>query len=357
MAQTLGEHVPANDEHPLTILVVEGNTPELCAAGEVMAPRFADALTELDPRVVVAHTAPYEAASSSTADGPRGAELARELATSDCGDILRGVDGVAFTGSSVAWSTDAPEARPRRSAMAAALASGLPVWGSCDGLQLASVVLGGTVRASPRGAELGLALDVRPTGDGGEAHPMFAGRHDRGGRGFAAPCIHRDEMALPVPAGAVVLAANAHSAVQALAVEGPATITGPDGAVEVRVDFWGTQYHPECRPSDVAALMTTASDEAPAPPDDDKPEGALLGGLFREGAAASRSLAEDLFSIDTGTLEERAAAAARLGCSDPADLELPARASELACWLGHVKEAKARRELRGAGGSTCGDLG
>ena len=57
---------------------------------------------------------------------------------------------------------------------------------------------------------------------------MLAGRED----GYAVPCVYRDEVTV-LPDGAVVLARNAHSPVQAMAYE-------RDG-----VRFWGVQYHPE----------------------------------------------------------------------------------------------------------------
>lgn len=140
---------------------------------------------------------------------------------------LSGVDGAVFTGSAVEWCADAPEARPLAEAMEAAFAAGLPVLGSCNGMQLAAHVLGGRLRASPKGREDGLARDIRLT-EAGRSHPFMAGRRD----GFAVPCVHRDEVAR-LPEGAVLLATNAHSDVQAFAME-----TGG-------VRFWGVQYHPE----------------------------------------------------------------------------------------------------------------
>ena len=64
-------------------------------------------------------------------------------------DDFAGVDGVVFTGSGVSWSTDAPEAACQRAAMELAFDAGLPSWGSCIGMQLGAVVLGGQVSASP----------------------------------------------------------------------------------------------------------------------------------------------------------------------------------------------------------------
>ena len=52
-------------------------------------------------------------------------------------------DGIVFTGSDVPWSVDAPEALALRQTMEAALTAQKPVFGSCNGLQLATVVLGG----------------------------------------------------------------------------------------------------------------------------------------------------------------------------------------------------------------------
>lgn len=136
-------------------------------------------------------------------------------------------DGVAFTGSGVEWSTDEPQAAPLARVMERCFEAGVPVVGSCNGMQLAATVLGGMNRASPNGREDGLARDVRLT-VAGRTHPFLAGRVD----GYAVPCVHRDEVDR-LPEGAVVLATNAHSAVQAFACE-----TG-------HIRFWGVQYHPE----------------------------------------------------------------------------------------------------------------
>ena len=91
--------------------------------------------------------------------------------------------------------------------------AGLPTLGSCNGMQLAASVLGGQSSASPNGREDGLARDVTLT-EAGRAHPFMAGRID----GYAAPCVHRDEVSR-LPDGAVVLATNNHSEVQAFAYE------------------------------------------------------------------------------------------------------------------------------------------
>lgn len=74
--------------------------------------------------------------------------------------------------------------------------------------------------------------------EAGRSHPMMAGRRD----GFAVPCTHRDEV-VRLPEGAVRLAGNCHSEVQAFAID-------RDG-----IDFWGMQYHPEFSPSYVGRYL------------------------------------------------------------------------------------------------------
>ena len=196
-----------------TVLIVESNP----ASGIAAAPEFVDALRLLDPTAEIRVVHPYDAAVSD-------ADLA-------------GVEGAIFTGSGVDWSTDAPQAAPLRAMMERVFAAGIPSYGSCNGMQLAASVLGGAVGASPNGREDGLALDIRLT-DAGRRHPFLAGRAD----GFAAPCVHRDEVQR-LPEGAVLLAGNAHSPVQAFAYE--------RGGVR----FWGVQYHPEITPTGIAQIF------------------------------------------------------------------------------------------------------
>lgn len=150
---------------------------------------------------------------------------------------LTGMDAVAFTGSGVSWSTQDPRVEPLARAMRDVFAAGLPVVGSCNGMQLAASLLGGRCEASPKGNEEGLARDIRLT-EAGRVHPLMAGRRD----GFAAPCIHRDEVTV-LPQGAVLLAGNAHSPVQAFAYE--------QGGIR----FWGMQYHPEMSLAFIADLL------------------------------------------------------------------------------------------------------
>ncbi|WP_300032416.1 type 1 glutamine amidotransferase [uncultured Roseobacter sp.] len=226
------------------ILVVDNDPGEINARkraqyGETTGEGYAAALKAVDPACDVAIAAPY--------DG-------------DALPLLSELDGVVFTGSAVDWTTEDPLAAALAEAMRRVFAAGVPTLGSCNGFQLAASVLGGATAPSPNGREDGLALGIRLT-DAGRTHPLLAGRND----GYAAPCVHRDEV-VRVPQGAVVLAANSHSPVQAMVYE-------RDG-----VRFWGMQYHPEYSlkfigarvrdwdlfPDDKAADLTVADEDPDA---------------------------------------------------------------------------------------------
>ena len=251
------------------ILIAEGNTPDRVAAGRAGSAAFIRSFALLAPWAEIRVCAPYAAPISKEA-----------FATAD---------GIVFTGSGVNWSTAAPEAAPLRSAMELALDSGRPVWGSCNGLQLASVVLGGSVGASPNGMEIGMARDLQMT-EGGRTHSMLVGRQD----GWAVPCIHRDEVQR-MPEGAELLAGNVHSPVQAMVYE------------QGGVCFWGVQYHPEYRIGDVGL-------------------GVQGQGIFGGHASLAR---------DCAAAAEDASAAARLGTS-PDELAPESRLRELANWVAMV---------------------
>ena len=198
-------------------------------------------------------------------------------------DLLE-FDGIVFTGSSVEWNTDDDRAAPLASVMRDGFAAGLPTIGSCNGMQLAASVLGGSAAASPNGREDGMAIDIRLT-DAGKSHPMMAGRAD----GYAVPCTHRDEV-VQLPEGAVLLAGNDHSPVQAFVID-------CDG-----VDFWGMQYHPEFSP-------------------------AYVGRYLRGNGRISSEMADDLEAAETDS-----AAAMRLSTT-PQCQSMPVRTTELSNWL------------------------
>ena len=258
-----------------SILIVESNTPDIVAAGKSAANGFICSLAGIAPEAALTVVAPY------AGDVPDSA--------------LDRIDGVIFTGAGVNWSTAAPEAAPLRAFMERVFARGLPAYGSCNGLQLAAVVLGGDVGASPNGFEVGLARDTTLT-EAGRSHPMMAGRKD----GFAVPCIHRDEVQR-LPQGAVLLAGNAHSPVQAMAYE------------QGDICFWGVQYHPELTALDIARYLR------------------MKDGFF----PGEDALISDLDSAPTDE-----AAASRIGTTC-AGLAAPQRTLELANWMAMVEGRKA----------------
>ncbi|MXP40713.1 type 1 glutamine amidotransferase [Altererythrobacter soli] len=136
-------------------------------------------------------------------------------------------DGLVITGSSLHAYDPEFAVTNQIDLVKQASETGMPIFGSCWGLQIAAVAGGGKVEYSPRGREVGLARKIVPN-ERGRAHPMFSLK----GPAFDAPCIHYDEVTR-LPDGAEVLASNAHSAIQAALI--------PVG----RSTVWAVQYHPE----------------------------------------------------------------------------------------------------------------
>ncbi|HJE23921.1 MAG TPA: type 1 glutamine amidotransferase [Methylorubrum populi] len=156
---------------------------------------------------------------------------------------LDAYDGLVLTGSTLRLAEGGPAVERQLDLMRGALEAGLPVFGSCWGMQVAAAVAGGEVGKNPRGPEYGFARRLAATG-AGAAHPLLAGR----GHAWDAPAIHLDAV-LSAPPGACVLAANAVLDVQ---------------AIEIRYGrglFWGTQYHPETDFDELAALLRLSAEE------------------------------------------------------------------------------------------------
>jgi GMP synthase (glutamine-hydrolysing) len=155
---------------------------------------------------------------------------------------LAGYDGVFFTGSPLHLYEDTPVVRRVLDFMRAVFASGTPAFGSCAGLQIATVAAGGSVRRNARGREAAFARRITPTREG-VRHPLLRGRP----AAYDAPAIHTDEVEA-LPDGAVLLATNAATQVQ---------------AAEIRVGegvFWGVQYHPELSLAEIAAALRREED-------------------------------------------------------------------------------------------------
>ena len=154
------------------------------------------------------------------------------------GTTLSDFDGVMVPGSPLHVYDPTPCVSRQVDFARAAFVAGVPVWGSCWGLQLATVALGGSVRRNPRGRELPIARAITVT-EAGRGHPLLASRPAV----FDALCSHLDEIE-NLPPSSQVLAANELSSIQAIEVQTP-----------WRGSFHGTQYHPEHTLAISAALI------------------------------------------------------------------------------------------------------
>lgn len=278
------------------VLILEGNPPELLAARYKaglggMAEVYATELRRFAPALEVRIVRPYfpDYAGFDPA-------------------IFGDLDGVVCTGSGVEWSAADARAHPFWELYEATFARGLPMLGSCWGLQIGAVVLGGGVAASPNGTETALAREIRLT-EAGSVHPLHAGRAPV----FDALCIHRDEVSA-LPEGAVVTASNRHSQVQGMVVEGTS------------VRFWGVQYHPEMTLTDIGIVLDRLAAAAPV---EDAPRLQSQGRDFRrlDANPEDADLAEryhigrDVLDRDTHGAELRnwlQAIGQRAGARDPA---------------------------------------
>lgn len=187
----------------------------------------------------------YEAVLANIAPGARWtrvmpADGARALPSSAA---LAGFDAVFLTGSPLHLYKETAETRRVVEFMRAVFDAGTPAFGSCAGLQVATVAAGGTVRPMRERREAGFARRLFPTGPGAR-HPLLGGRPPA----YDAPAIHTDEVAR-LPDGATLLASNGITQVQA------AEIRSGGGL------FWGVQYHPEISLFEVAAALRRQADD------------------------------------------------------------------------------------------------
>jgi len=204
------------------ILVVDGNTAAVRARqvetlGYATGEGYANALRHIDDSLVIDIVTP--------ADGP---------VEWPSGLTLSAYDGVAVTGSALNVYEGGAAVARQIALVQEVFSAGLPLFGSCWGLQIAVAAAGGEIAPNPRGREFGFGRHIRLTAAGRE-HPMFTGKPQV----FEAPTVHRDTI-VRMPPGASVLAEN-DNGIQAMAVSGA-------GA-----RFWGVQYHPEYDFVDIAA--------------------------------------------------------------------------------------------------------
>lgn len=157
-------------------------------------------------------------------------------------EALSQFDGILLTGSSLNIYDNIPTVTRQLDFAEHYFNSGVPIYGSCWGLQVAVTVAGGKIGKSRNGREYGIAEHITLT-EAGKQSPYFQGKLPI----FDAYCIHEDDTH-ELPDNAEVLASNAHSAVQALTLN------------YKQSQFFGVQYHPEFTYDDVKFLANLMQD-------------------------------------------------------------------------------------------------
>jgi GMP synthase (glutamine-hydrolysing) len=154
------------------------------------------------------------------------------------GKTIADYDAFIWTGSDLTvYKTDDPRVASQITFANELMDAGALCWGSCWGLQLASLVAGGEVAANPKGREWGIARGITLT-DAAAASPMHVGKPAV----FDAFIMHLDEV-VRLPDGTPLLATNEHTHIQAAIVE------------RGNAAFWTTQYHPEYNLHEMGRLI------------------------------------------------------------------------------------------------------
>ena len=275
----------------LKILVVDGNLAAVnqlnkSLGGSPSGEGYVAALRFLDPEIQATIVHPAD-------DGP------------DClptGVTLADFDGIAWTGSALNAYSGEDAVTHQVSLARASVESGVPVFGSCWGMQIVAQALGGTVQACEQGREIGIGREILLNAAGRD-HPLFAGRNPC----YSALTVHMDEVSV-VPDGAIVLAGNRHSAIQAFVLE------------TSQYRFWGVQYHPEYSLAELAAIFRRYGQRL------------MDAGLF-ENQHALDTMAADWFTLHKNP--DRHDLAWRYGVSEDV-LKPSSRLIELRNWLDHL---------------------
>lgn len=220
---------------------------------------------------------------------------------------LVGFDGIAWTGSALNIYDRSPAVDRQVDFMKQCLGEETRIFGSCWGLQVATVAAGGEVAANSKGREIGIARDIRITEEG-LSHPLYAGKP----RDFDAVAVHLDHI-VQLPAGSKVLSSNSLSEVQAIEI------------VQGKSLFWGVQYHPEFDLEYMAGIIR-------------KYEKALIDEGIRSDEADVEQWAADFLAVHCD--EGRNDLKQKYGLG-PDVLEFDARLLELSNWLSYLRQVKA----------------
>lgn len=215
----------------MKLLIVEGNNEEARALRDAFGIKpyhliFKEMLYFLLPNVQAEVVFPADGSK----DLPTVAQLTK-------------YDGVLWTGSALSVTENISSVTDQLNFAETIFESGTPIYGSCWGLQVATTVAGGMVARGNKGLEYGIAKDITLT-EAAYKSPFFSTRKSR----YAALCIHFDEV-VKTPKNAVVLAFNSHSKVQALVFD------------YKKSSFFGVQYHPEFKASDMALITSLLSEK------------------------------------------------------------------------------------------------
>lgn len=169
------------------------------------------------------------------------------------------------------------------------------------------------MRAMPERLEAGFARRITKTAEGA-THALLRERP----AAFDAPAIHSDEVEA-LPEGAILLASNAATRVQAAEIRSGAGV------------FWGTQYHPELTLHEIAAALRRQADDL------------IEAGLVEDEAA----LAVHIGAIEAlGQAPERTALAWRLGLNEQVT-QAAARTREVRNFVDHLVRPTAAARSRG----------
>ncbi|MAN80420.1 MAG: glutamine amidotransferase [Rhodospirillaceae bacterium] len=284
----------------LRILIIEGNTAAgnaaMAAAGVgTNADQYAAAVRRTMPEADIRFAHPADRADALPP-----------------GVALNDFDGAILGGSSlfVCAQGNAPEVQRQVDMVRALFDAGVPLLGSCWGLQVAVVAAGGDVAPSPNGREVGVCRDITLS-DAGAGSPLFAGKPRR----FDSLAIHYDEVTR-LPSGATVLAGNGHSPVQGAAFSFSKGV------------FWGVQYHPEFSLSHMALLIRRYGPDM------------VTQGIYPDQAAMDRET-EGLLRLDAG-VPDAVALAADLGI-DETVTDASMRCREIDNWLQFCRNEKPNR--------------